>query len=139
MQVNDLLLSSDWQLDCREINYAKLAWLGDVIYELYVRVYLFRRAESNLRLHKLAIHYVNAGYQASLLRYWQEIGVLTEAESKLVKRALNFRPHSQAKNQTSEDYQAATALEVLLAYLYVNGCSERITELIAYSEEIDRK
>lgn len=137
MQVNNLLLAQDWQLDCREINYAKLAWLGDVIYELYIRVALFNQAKSNLSLHKLAIHYVNAAYQAELLKYLVKENILTDDEDKLVKRALNFRPHSQAKNQSFIDYQSATALEVLLAYLYINGQTERITELIGYNEKVD--
>lgn len=137
MKVDEILLSNNWQIDCREINYAKLAWLGDAIYELYVRVALFNTANSNLRLHKLAVHYVNAAYQAKLLRYCQQADILTAEETKIVKRALNFRPHSQAKHQSAEDYQAATAFEVLLAYLYVNGFSKRITELIAYSEKVD--
>lgn len=137
MQVGNLLLASDWQIDCREINYAKLAWLGDAIYELYVRVSLFNEAKSNLRLHKLAIGYVNASYQAKLLNYYLDQAILQADEAKIVQRALNFRTHSHAKNQSLEDYQVATALEVLLAYLYVNGRSERITELINLSKKVD--
>ncbi len=63
-----------------------LAYLGDTVYETYIREYLIRQNTQRKvnDLHKLAIKYVKAKAQATIIH---EIEIeLTEEESKIYKR-----------------------------------------------------
>ncbi len=62
-----------------------LAYLGDTVYETYIREYLIRQNTQKVNdLHKLAIKYVKAKAQATIIH---EIEIeLTEEESKIYKR-----------------------------------------------------
>lgn len=137
--VDNLLVPILWNIDYKELNIAKLAWLGDSLYELYIRQLLFLQAGSNSLLHRRSIHYVNAAFQAKLLRFCLEDNCFNEEEKALVRRAENFRAHSRAKNQDPQDYQAATALEALLAYLYLQGKTDKITAIIGKIAAMEMK
>ncbi len=107
-----------------------LAYVGDCVYELFVRTYLIR--DNNLpvkRLHREAISLVNASAQARL--YHRIEGLLTEEETAVYKRGRNTdsRP---PKNADLQEYKAATGVEALIGYLYLKGDSERILELLKY-------
>lgn len=68
------------------------AYVGDAVYELYVRTYLIDT--TNLKpnnLHKESIKYVKARAQAEILSNLQEI--LTEEERDIVRRARNTQNH----------------------------------------------
>lgn len=117
--------------DEKEINQmSPLTWayVGDAVYELYVRSYLIDA--TNLKpnnLHKEAIKYVKAKAQAEILNNLQEI--LTEEEHEIVRRARNTQNHHLPKNANVQEYMYSTALEGLIGYLYLTKQKNRLDEL----------
>ena len=105
-----------------------LAYLGDAVYELFVRTYLLK--DTNLpvqKLHKSAIKMVNAKAQSDLFQKVKEI--LTEEEMAVYKRGRNTNSHPP-KNADMVDYKSATGIEALIGYLYLTEQSERILEIL---------
>lgn len=105
------------------------AYLGDSIYEAYVRTYLIET--TNLKPHKLhikAIKYVKAKAQADALK--KIYNSLTPKEQEIVRRSRNTQNHHVAKNADPADYMYATAFEGLIGYLYLINDQERLQEII---------
>ncbi|WP_079747567.1 Mini-ribonuclease 3 [Clostridioides difficile] len=107
-----------------------LAYLGDTVYETYLREYLIRQNTQRKvnDLHKLAIKYVKAKAQATIIH---EIEIeLTEEESKIYKRGRNQKSNTSPKNADIIDYKHATGFEALVGYLYLNNEIERLQYII---------
>ena len=103
-----------------------LAYLGDTVYETYIREYLIRQNTQRKvnDLHKLAIKYVKAKAQATIIH---EVEIeLTEEESKIYKRGRNQKSNTSPKNADIIDYKHATGFEALVGYLYLNNEIERL-------------
>lgn len=85
--------------DSKQVNLmSPLIWayVGDAVYELYVRSYLVNTTKLNPhKLHIESIKYVKAGAQAELLQ--KLMPELTEEEQDIVRRARNTRKSSLAK------------------------------------------
>lgn len=112
----------------RRLNGLQLAFIGDTIYDLFVRAQILSaHDESVQKLHKRAVSMVNAGAQA---RAFDAIcPLLTEEEADVARRGRNA--HSRPpKNQDPGDYARATALEALCGYLYLCGREDRLAELL---------
>ena len=107
-----------------------LAYLGDTVYETYIREYLIRQNTQRKvnDLHKLAIKYVKAKAQATIIH---EIEIeLTEEESKIYKRGRNQKSNTSPKNADIIDYKHATGFEALVGYFYLNNEIERLQYII---------
>ncbi len=116
--------------DLRKYSPLTFAFLGDGVYGLYVRAALVERGNTQARnLHNAASKIVSATAQAAALDAIEDI--LTEEEKETVRRGSNARTSHQAKNASSYDYHKATGLEALFGYLYMQGRTDRIEELIA--------
>lgn len=113
----------------------ELAYLGDTLYDLYVREHLIARGGKVGALHRRAIGLVCAHAQSEALT--RITGSLTEAEHDVVRRARNAH-QNPPKNADPGEYHRATALEALIGWLYVTGQRERMNELLkaALPEEI---
>ena len=106
-----------------------LAYIGDTIYDLYVRTVLVNTDGGGVnRLNKLAAGTVNAKAQSDAAV--KIMDVLTEEEQSIFRRGRNAKPGTTPKNMSVGDYHRATGLEALLGYLYLTGEDERIEELI---------
>ena len=109
-----------------------LAFLGDAVYSLLVRNMLSLSANKPAgKLHKESIQYVNAAFQAQMIR--DLLPVLTEDETSVFKRGRNAHSSHSPKNQSDADYRYATGLEALYGYLYLCGNTERIKEIFELS------
>ena len=109
-----------------------LAFLGDAVYSLLVRNMLSLAANKPTgKLHKESITYVNAAFQASMIR--KLLPHLTESETTVFKRGRNAHSAHSPKNQSDADYRYATGLEALYGYLYLCGNTERIKEIFSIS------
>lgn len=109
-----------------------LAFLGDAVYSLLVRNMLSLSANKPAgKLHKESIQYVNAAFQAQMIR--DLLPVLTEDETSVFKRGRNAHSSHSPKNQSDADYRYATGLEALYGYLYLCGNTERIKEIFQTS------
>lgn len=116
-----------------EVNSLVLAYLGDVIYENYVRRFLIRQGFAHVdELQKNAVKYVSAKSQAKYLKMMIEDGFLTDDELVVVKRARNNKSNSHPKNCDVVTYKNATGLEALLGYLDLSGNQDRVFEIMNY-------
>jgi ribonuclease-3 family protein len=105
------------------------AYVGDAVYELYIRTNLVNNTK--LKPHKLhleSIKYVKAKAQAELLKKIEE--VLTDEEKDIVRRARNAENHHLPKNADPADYMYSTAFEGLIGYLYLTKKDERLAEIL---------
>jgi ribonuclease-3 family protein len=106
-----------------------LAYVGDAVFEVYVRQRLVSGPIRKPReLHRAATRYVSAAAQARLLGRW--IPHLTEAEADVVRRGRNTKSGQPPKNADPGDYRLATALECLVGYLFYRGERARLEFLI---------
>lgn len=120
-------------MQTKEINVLVLAYLGDTIYENYIRRYLINVGISNVNdLQKEAVNYVSAKSQASFLTKMIEDEFLTEDEIIIVKRARNYKTTSHPKNCDIVTYKYATGLESLIGYLELENKRERIDEIMNF-------
>ncbi len=112
-----------------ELSPQVLAYAGDAVFELYVRTYLIetKGAATPGALHRMATALVRAGGQAALLKEIQPL--LTEEESRWVKRGRNSGGRVP-KGATVGEYRHATGLEALLGFLYLGGKTERLQEIM---------
>ncbi len=116
-----------------EINVLVLAYLGDTIYENFVRKYLINSGIGNVNdLQKEAIKYVSAKAQASYLKKMMDEEFLSEEELDVVKRARNYKTTSHPKNCDIITYKYATGLEALIGYLNLKCKNERIGEIMKF-------
>lgn len=112
-------------IDLRNLNTDALAYMGDAVYELFVRESLLEGGSVRVNnLHREATKHVKAAAQARAIR--NMLGELSEEEQRLVKRARNHRYNSKAKNADPITYKWATAFEALVGYLYMSGDDERL-------------
>lgn len=111
------------------MNPIVLAYVGDAVFELYVRQFLVSLPNHKSDyLHKSATRFVSAKAQRELLERWQPL--LTEEEADVVRRGRNAKSGSAPKNADLHDYRHATALECLVGYLYYSHRLERLHELL---------
>lgn len=116
-----------------EINVLVLAYLGDTIYENFVRKYLINRGIGNVNdLQKEAVTYVSAKAQASYLKKMMDVCFLSEEELDIVRRARNYKTTSHPKNCDIITYKYATGLEALIGYLNLKCENERIGEIMKF-------
>ena len=109
-----------------------LAYLGDTVYESYIREHLIRQNINNL--HKLAIQYSKAKAQATIIHELED--ELTEEEMKIFKRGRNQKSHTAPKNADIIDYKYATGFEALIGYLYLSEDKERLEYIVKKGIEI---
>lgn len=116
-----------------EINVLVLAYLGDTIYENYVRKYLIGKGIGNVNdLQKESVNYVSAKSQAKYLQEMMDKNFLSDNEITVVKRARNYKTTSHPKNCDIVTYKYATGLESLIGYLDLEGKRDRIDEIMNF-------
>ncbi|SEF96048.1 ribonuclease-3 family protein [Caloramator fervidus] len=104
------------------------AYVGDVVYEMYIRTYLVSEGiRTPHNIHVESVKFVKASNQSKFLEVI--LPYLTEEEVEIVRRGRNAKSYSVPKNANVLDYRRATALEALFGYLYLNKRVERIDEL----------
>lgn len=110
-----------------------LAYVGDAVYELYVRQNILKQSIKAHNLHYLAVSRVNNNTQAALLMRIES--ELTELEQSIVRRGRNAKG-IVPKNADVQTYRKSTALEALIGYLYLNGEEERLCWILGQIEDI---
>lgn len=106
------------------------AYIGDCVYELYIRSELVNKTK--LKPHKLhiaSIQYVKAEKQAEILHNIYDD--LTDEEKEIVRRGRNTENHHLPKNCNVQDYMYSTAFEALIGYLYLTGKNNRLKEIFS--------
>ena len=117
-------------MNVMEINILVLAYLGDTVYENYIRHFLVSKGIGNVnQLQKEAIQYVSAKRQAYFLTKMLDIDFF---DDEVIKRARNYKSSSHPKNCDILTYKYATALEALIGYLDFINRKERIDEIMNF-------
>ena len=111
--------------DVQRISPSALAYLGDAVYELYVRQLLIFPPQRIQSYHQQVVSWVRAESQAKTLD--RLLVHLSEDELAIVKRGRNAAPQ-RLKRVDPEIYQKATALETLVGYLHLTD-SDRLMML----------
>lgn len=115
----------------QEINSLVLAYLGDTIYEDYIREYLIKKGIRNVNeLQQEAIKYVSAKSQAKFIKELINKDFFNDEEIKIIKRARNHKNNSHPKNCDIVTYKYATGFEALIGYLKLENKISRINEII---------
>ncbi|NLI92336.1 MAG: Mini-ribonuclease 3 [Peptococcaceae bacterium] len=123
-------MNKRWQ----DVNILLLAYLGDAVYELWVRKHLLEQGiEKVEEMHKTAVHYVQAKNQAGLLRILMP--ELDETEKDVVMRGRNAKGH-HPRNVDVVTYRHATAFEALVGYWYLTGKKTRMNEIFKRVDSI---
>lgn len=114
-----------------------LAYIGDAVFELYVRRWLLQTGCLQVReLHQRTVALVRAGGQAQLLA--RLAGRLTPEEEEWIRRGRNAKA-TIPRTAEAEEYRLSTGLEALLGYLYLTGREDRVQELLASALKEVRK
>ena len=115
------------------INIITLAYIGDSVYEVYVREYLIRNGIAKVEeLQKEAVKYVSAKSQSRILSYLIDNNLLNEIELDIVKRGRNYKRNSHPKNTDIITYKMSTGFEAMIGYLYMNNSKDRLNEIMNY-------
>ncbi|KRM00251.1 Mini-ribonuclease 3 [Liquorilactobacillus satsumensis] len=113
-----------------QINGIALAYMGDAIYEVYIRRHLIAAGLTKPnKLHRIATHFVSAKAQAFLITKMEEEDLLTPVEQEYFKRGRNAKSHTTAKNTSVLTYRISTGFEALFGYLYLSEQTQRLDEL----------
>ena len=105
-----------------------LAHVGDAVYELLVRSMLTLRGPAQVQdLHRSTVAYVRAGAQAKAAE--KILPLLSEEEAAVWRRGRNCRVHGIPPHANPGEYHAATGLEALFGWLYLQGKEERVRAL----------
>lgn len=113
------------------LNGLALAYVGDAIYEVYIRTHLVEKGYTRPnQLHKTATHFVSAKAQAFLVNEMNEVSLLSEEEQGIYHRGRNAKSHTIAKNADVATYRMSTGFEAVFGYLHLLGRSDRLEELV---------
>ena len=114
----------------QEINLRNYAYLGDAIWELFIRkktIYITNNAQ---KLHKITTELVKTHTQYELLHFLED--KLTPEELEITRRARNL-PIPVGRRNIQTEYRQATAFETLIGWWYVNN-KTRYDEIIKLIE-----
>lgn len=126
------------EIDVNQMSPLTWAYMGDCIYEKYIREYLVTNTKYKPhKLHIEATKLVKASSQAYILQKLEN--ELSDDEKEIVRRARNTENHHLPKNATIQEYMYATAFEGLIGYLYLTNQKERLEEILKKSLELKKE
>jgi ribonuclease-3 family protein len=115
------------------MNSLVLAYLGDSIYEVYIRKYLINKGICKVKeLQSESIKYVSAKSQTSFLKEMIDNNFFDEKELSIIITARNHKNNHKPKNCDIITYKYATGFEALIGYLYLENKINRIEEIIDF-------
>lgn len=114
------------QSQLQQLSPTALAYLGDAVYELYIRRYYLLPPQRVENYHRLVVAQVRAEKQAKMLNLLNPY--LNNNELEIVRRGRNAAT-GRPKRVDPHTYQQASSLETLIGYLYLTN-TERLSELL---------
>ena len=121
-------------MELNSINIIALAYLGDSIYEVYIRENLLKNGLSKVdNMQKEAVKYVSAKAQSMILDNMANNNFLTEEEIEVVKRGRNYKRSMHPKNTDIITYKKSTGFEALIGYLYLKD-KMRLEKVLSFIE-----
>ena len=114
--------------DPKTLSPLTLAFVGDCVFELFVREKLVCDANCPVNtLHRQSVQQVCCTAQAADCAILAPL--LTEEETTMLHRGRNAHTNHVPKNASVAEYHAATGLECLFGYLYLQGNVQRLRTL----------
>ncbi len=104
-----------------------LAYVGDAVFELYIRTLLLKKNSRVDRLHKEAVGLVKAQAQAGYYKKLEEH--LTGEEREILHRGRNAKSR-HPKSAAVQEYHMSTGFECLLGYLFLKNDEDRLVQLL---------
>ena len=124
--------------DIRTFSPLALAFLGDAVYSLIIRTSVLAKGNRQAeKLHNETTRLVRAQKQAAIGRAVYDL--MTPEEQKVYRRGRNSHPMHHAKGASLEEYLQATALETLCGWLYLQGRTDRLMELLRTGMELTKR
>ncbi len=119
-----------------ELGSITLAFVGDAVYSLFVRVKnsvgsTLKSGELNERTSKKVCAVAQAEFIDKLLPH------LSEEEADVYRRARNAKKPSKSKHSTVAQYNKSTGFEAVIGFLYLTGNDERLDYILNFGEEND--
>ena len=122
------MIFSDKKLNPKEYSPLPLAYIGDSVYDLFIRTKIIEKGNRHVTdMHKEAVKFVKAHSQAESIHAIED--KLTENEIRVLKWGRNAKS-TPPKNADVTDYRYATGFEALIGYLYVSGEEDRLKEVL---------
>lgn len=122
-------------MDIDTINVIVLAYMGDAVYDTYIRKKLIGLGIQKVEeLQNKAIEYVSAKGQVKILNYLINNNILSDKELDIVKRGRNNKRSSHPKNTDILTYKLSTGFEALIGYLYLSNKIDRLEEILSFIE-----
>ncbi|MCY8491558.1 Mini-ribonuclease 3 [Bacillus atrophaeus] len=126
------MLQFDPIKDSKQLNGLALAYIGDAIFEVYVRHHLLKQGFKKPNdLHKKSSRIVSAKSQANILFHLQNETFFTEEEEAVLRRGRNAKSGTTPKNTDVQTYRYSTAFEALIGHLFLEKKEERLNQLVA--------
>ncbi len=126
------------EADFKTLGGLSLAFVGDAVYELFIRKYILSKGEARVKdLHKATVKLVNADFQADMVDVLMPI--LTEEEISVFKRGRNAHSGHTPKNKSEAQYHKSTGFEALIGYLYLKKDFERLNVIFSVISEQGEK
>lgn len=116
------------EAEINEMSPIRLAYIGDAVYELFVRYYIAKEPLKAYELQKLSTKYVSAYAQKAAFEKIKD--ELSEEEIDIFKRARNHKSHKAPKNTDNSSYKISTGFEALIAYLFLKKEYTRLMNLV---------
>ena len=112
----------------QQLSPASLAYLGDAVYELYIRTWYLLPPKRLCDYHDQVVAHVRAESQARILRSLEPH--LSDPELDILRRGRNASTGTP-RRLDPKIYQQATSLETLIGYLYLSD-PQRLTQLLGH-------
>jgi ribonuclease-3 family protein len=113
-------------------NSITIAYLGDAVYELYIREYLLSLNLGKIKdIQKESLKFISANSQRKHLENLINNNILSQEEVEYVKIGRNTKG-GKSKSTDIITYRIATGLEYLIGRLYLENNHQRIKEIINY-------
>lgn len=126
-----MIIAGGENMNVKEVNVIVLAYLGDTVYENYIRKHFVCSGISHVKdLQSKVIPFVQAKGQAMFLEKLIDRNFFSDDEIDVIKRARNAKSNSHPKSCDILTYKHATAFEAVIGYLDLINRHDRIEEII---------
>ena len=125
--------ATDFNFKPDMLNGIALAYIGDAVYEVFVRDYLLAQGVTKpAQLQKQATKFVSAKAQAAIIAQMELENFLTEEELVYFKRGRNAHSKTTAKNTDVVTYRISTGFEAVVGILHLWKKEARLAEFWAF-------
>lgn len=112
-------------------NLKHYSYIGDCVWELFVREHIIKKAQNLNDMHKLSVKYVCAEFQADMIN--KIVDKLTPDELDVQHRSRNLKMTINKKSNP-KIHSLATSFEGVIGYLYLEN-KNRLEELFNIIEK----